>query len=296
MSWFCGFFVLLFAPDGDQALSQLKKEILNLTKHQKAVYGIAFRNRNTGEELLINADDWMHAASTMKTPVMMRLFELAQKGDLRLKDPILLSNRFHSIVDGSLFSIEGEEDPLLEKIGARIPLVDLIHAMITRSSNLATNLLIDTADPKETTKLMHRFGAKDIQILRGVQDLLAYEAGLNNRSTARAMMHVMIACADSPYFTEESRLDMLAILREQYYVGVIPAGLPKDSGAKIANKTGAISTVEHDAAIIDLPDGNRYCLVIFARDFGDERTKVRETGRHISKLVYEHVLKSGAQP
>jgi beta-lactamase class A len=51
-----------------------------------------------------------------------------------------------------------------------VTLEDLLLRMITRSSNLATNILIDKTGAKNVNKAMRSIGAKDIQVLRGVED------------------------------------------------------------------------------------------------------------------------------
>lgn len=283
----------LYGLEADVPIEDLKREILALTSPQGAEYGVAFKHLRSGETLFINADATMHAASTMKVPVMMRLFELIDSGELRLDTPIAIENAFASIVDGSEFSITVDSDEdLYRHVGQALPLETVIEAMIVRSSNLGTNLLIDLADPKATTRLMRDFGADGIEILRGVEDLKAFEAGRNNVCSARSMLTVMIACVSSPRFSQTSRDKMLEILRGQEFNDMIPAGLPDDCRARVAHKTGSISRVQHDAAIVDLPDGTRYGLVIFCRDFGDERGRERAkaTSREISRAVYDHVV------
>lgn len=56
---------------------------------------------------------------------------------------------------------------------------------------------------------------------------------------------------------------MIDILSDQHFNDLIPKYLPKE--VKIAHKTGAITGVQHDAAIVELPDGNRYVLVILSK-------------------------------
>ena len=107
---------------------------------------------------------------------------------------------------------------------------------------------------------------------------------------AGAMLKVMVAAVEDTHFSDTGRKRMLEILRLQQFNDMIPAGLPEGSGALVAHKTGAISRVQHDAAIVDLPDGRRYALVIFARDFDDERPKVKATARAISGLIYDYVV------
>lgn len=295
-SFFMGLLVLRCLNVWSQTnnLDNLKAAIEQQIQDQKATYGIAFKLLGTGDELLVNAQDRMHAASTMKVPVMMRLFEMVDQDLLSLESTVIVRNEFKSIVDGSSYAITVDsEEHLYEKLGHPVDLETLIVAMITMSSNLATNLLIELAEPEQIMVLMKRVGAQNMKILRGVEDLKAFEANQNNESSAGAMMEAVIAAVQSSHFSQKSRTKMLEILRQQKFKEMIPAGLPGDEGIKIAHKTGAISRVQHDVGIIDLPDGRRYALAIFAKNFENERRKVKQTAAAISKLVYEYVT---AQP
>src|SRR5215510_16360947 len=111
-----------------------------------AVVGVAFRDLETGDTLFLNADDSFHAASTMKVPVMIELFRRVDSHALRLDQGILLTNQFGSIVDGSPYSLDpgGDSDSSAYTLtGTRVTVRELIDRMITRSSNLATNALIE---------------------------------------------------------------------------------------------------------------------------------------------------------
>ncbi len=60
--------------------------------------------------------------------------------------------------------------------------------MIIKSSNLATNMLIELAGAQQVNKTMRGLGANNIQVLRGVEDSKAFEKGLNNSTTAYDLM------------------------------------------------------------------------------------------------------------
>ena len=279
------------SPDPGR-LTALEEALRRAIEGQATVYGIVYQRLDHPEQVTINAEDLMHAASTMKVPVMLRLFEMVEQGKLSLDQPIPVKNRFKSILDGSEYLIDVDSDQeLYGHVGQSLPLHHLIELMIVRSSNLATNILVELADAPSIMDLMNRLGADPIKVLRGVQDLKAYEAGLSNRCSAQAMATVMAATGDSPLFSGKSRERMLAILRRQQFTEMIPAGLPPEAGARVANKTGSISSVQHDAAYITLPGGVRYVLVVFARDFSGEegREEVNQTAARLSRLVYQHI-------
>jgi beta-lactamase class A len=233
--------------------------------------GVAYHDLAGGEELLIHADATFHAASTMKVPVLMELFRQAGEKTLSLDDPIVLKNEFPSLVDGKPFALKPEDDSettLYRRLGARVPTRELARLMITESSNLATNLLIERVTAEKVSALMDRLGAKEVRVLRGVEDGAAYRRGLNNTLTARGLMRILVRLADRDVVSKQASEEMLAILRAQKFNEGIPAGLPK--GVSVAHKTGSFGGVYHDAAIVEPPRGRPFVLVILTRGIQDE--------------------------
>src|SRR5262245_1418837 len=84
----------------------IEEEIKQELAKQPGTYAIAFKDLTTGETLLINERESFHAASTMKTPVMIEVFKQAAEGKFSLADSIQIKNDFKSIVDGSSFSLD----------------------------------------------------------------------------------------------------------------------------------------------------------------------------------------------
>src|SRR5262249_27690499 len=149
-------------------------------------YGIA-----TGRELLINPDVSFHAASTMKVPVMMEIFRQAAAGKLSLDQRIPIKNDFASIVDGGRYALTPDSDSeqmLYARVGQTETIRELMRLMIIASSNLATNILMELVTPDRVMDLMRAVGAKNIRVLRGVEDGKAFQKGLNNTTTARDLM------------------------------------------------------------------------------------------------------------
>src|SRR5262245_60146281 len=88
-----------------------KAKIEALIKQSGAeTVGVAFYDIATGREILINPDENLHAASTMKVPVMMELYRQAKAGKFSIDDKIEIKNSFTSIADGSPFSISPDDD------------------------------------------------------------------------------------------------------------------------------------------------------------------------------------------
>ena len=254
-----------------------------------AVVGVAFRNLANGAELSINADSSFHAASTMKVPVMIELFRRIDAGALSLDQGILLVNQFGSIVDGSPYSLNAGDDSdslAYTKIGTRVAVRDLIDHMITRSSNLATNALIEVVGAERANATSHMLGARNIRVLRGVEDGKAFRAGLNNTTTARDLGVLMEAIATGRAASRASCDAMRDVLLRQEFNEEIPAGVPP--GTKVAHKTGFITGVLHDAAIVYPAGRSPYVLVVLTRDIPDQSI-ARRMIADISRLVYTQV-------
>ncbi len=248
---------------------------------------VAYENFGTGARLAFHDTEPVHAASTMKVPVMMALFEAVDAGRLRLDEPVMVRNEFPSIVDGSPYALDPKEDgdsDLYQALGQSRPLEELIRRMIVRSSNLATNLLIERIGASTATDLMRRLGAYDILVLRGVEDQKAFDARLNNRVTAKDLAIALKAVLEGDVFSEPSRQKMLEILKAQEFNEKIPAGLPQ--GVPVAHKTGDITAIHHDAAIVFPPGEKPYVLVVLTSGIQDEK-KANQVIADVSRAVWE---------
>ena len=242
------------------------------------------------ESLLINVDEKFHAASTMKVPFLIELFKQASEGKLDLNDSVLVKNEFRSIVDGSLYSMdinEDSDDAIYKQIGTKVALEDLMYSMITVSSNLATNILIELAGAENVTATVRNLGAKSIEVLRGVEDQKAYDKGLNNSTTARDLMIILESIATNKAGNSKDCEAMLAILKDQRFNDMIPFYLPKD--VEVAHKTGSITGIHHDAGIVYLPDGRTYILVLLSKNL-KEFDKGTDQLAKISKTFYDYVI------
>ncbi|NET34387.1 MAG: serine hydrolase [Cyanothece sp. SIO1E1] len=271
------------------ALEVLEKEIKEELAQVDGIFGVAFKNLSTGEEILISARDSFHAASTMKTPVMIELYKQAAAGKFQLTDSIVIKNEFKSIVDGSPYSMSIDDDSegkLYNAIGSKSTIADLAYDMIIYSSNLATNILIELVDAKKVTQTMRELGAPDIQVLRGVEDMKAYEQGLSNSTTAYDLMAIYEKLALQEVVSAKASDEMIDILFDQKFNEIIPAHLPE--GVKVAHKTGVITGVHHDSGIVFLPDGRKYVLVLLSRELGDFDAGTAKMA-DVSKIIYDYV-------
>ncbi|HVR10018.1 MAG TPA: serine hydrolase [Thermoanaerobaculia bacterium] len=269
---------------------------------------MAYMDLATGGKVMRNENRPFHAASTMKVPVMIAAWAAVDQGVLRIDQPIAVRNEFRSIIDGSRFHLAPEDDgdpDLYAAVGSTRPLSELIRHMIVRSSNLATNLLIDQLSASRVMDVMRQMGAYNLQVLRGVEDEKAYQAGFNNEVNAADLMLLLAGIARAaaepaaaaappdpganepvaaPAISHRGAAAMIEVLEAQEFNEKIPAGLPP--GTPVAHKTGDITGIHHDAGIVFAPGEAPYVLVVLTAGFDKEETANRFIAS-LSRSIWE---------
>ncbi|MGM0739205.1 MAG: serine hydrolase [Bacteroidota bacterium] len=271
--------------------SDLEAQVRQVADAADGHYAVAFIDAGQpGTNLFLNADEWFHAASTMKTPVMIEVYRQAMEGKFDLDDTLPVRNEFISIADGEPYSMDIDRDSgdsLYEHLGSDLSIRELVYSMIVRSGNLATNIVIEHVGADNVNRTMDEMGAEGIRVLRGVEDMAAFRAGMNNEVTARGLAIMYLRLAEGSILDEAYRDEILSVLKDQHFRNMIPARLPEE--VEVAHKTGWITGVRHDSGIVYLPDGRSYVLVILSRDVPD-RVDANEKGAEISRLVYDFMM------
>jgi beta-lactamase class A len=250
---------------------------------------VAFHDYRSGAEFSHRGDEWFHAASTIKLPVLFGVFAEVDAGAFSLSSRLHVRNRFLGVADERYFRVNIERDAAGEvhtHIGRTLRIGELARHMIVTSSNLATNLLVDLVGIDSLRATMERYEVEGIELRRGVEDEVAYERGINNRVTASGLVNVLRLIEEAALSRDASER-MLEILHEQEFRSGIPAGLP--DGARVANKTGEISTVAHDAGLVYLPDRHPYVVAILTEWAPGVTSGRRDTLASLSRAVYHHL-------
>lgn len=256
-----------------------------VAEHDGAIVSVSVVDASTSTSWHRDGDRLYHAASTMKVPVLIELFRQADAGRFALEDEIILKNEFRSIVDGSLYGIEDDsDDAIYEQLGQPMTLRQLAYNMTTVSSNLATNLLIDFLDADSVQATSERLGTTLMQTIRGVEDLKAFDRGMSNRATSRDLALLMETIRTDRAVSAEADAQMREILMDQVFNSMIPNGLPE--GTRVAHKTGSITEIHHDAAIVYPESGAPYVLVVMTQGIAD-RAESSALGSAITEVVHQ---------
>ena len=276
------------APTVEPDLAPLQRAVAARLAREQGEYGVVILDVRTGRRASHNERLVLHAASTMKVPVLYELYRQVDAGLLRLEDPVAVRNRFRSIADSSHFYsldvADDSESDLYARVGQTLPLRELARRMIVRSSNLAANNLIELLGPLNVQHTVERLGGTGMSVRRGVEDGPAFAAGLNNTTDAAGYARLLAGLARCELLTAASCDDALRILGEQEFDDMIPAGLP--AGTRFAHKTGWITGIQHDGGIV-LPEGAPpFVIVVLSRGASD-RDAARRAGADIGRLAWD---------
>lgn len=214
-----------------------------------------------------------YAASTMKVAVLAALYRAAEAGMIDLDRPVLVHNEFDSALPGAarfqMAQHYDQDDEVWARIGGTAPLRWLAHRMITRSSNLATNLVLSHVGLAAVADIWALAGARHSTTGRGIEDAAARDAGIDNRVTAADLAAlfsaISLGAAGAPTATgkiaaPETCAAMLDVLFAQERREDLAAGLPP--GTRIAHKNGWVHGVRHGAGVVFPDDAPPFVIAV----------------------------------
>lgn len=255
------------------------------------IIAVSVYDLETGKEIHINADEFFHPASTFKVHVMMEVFRQANEGLFSLDDGLPVINSFTSIADGSKFSLDVNDDSetaLYSRLGENESISELTRLMIVRSSNLATNILIEKVRTQNVNTFIRALGIEGVLVKRGVEDNTAFRLGMNNSASARGLTQTMQLIAEGKVVSKPVSEKMIEIMLQQEFNESIPALLPKS--ARVAHKTGWTDEFYHDTGIVFPKNRKPYAISIMTCGFAEENEKAaHDCMATVSKMIYEQL-------
>jgi beta-lactamase class A len=284
---------------GEEDGTSLQNHVLQIGREAGAeAIAAALYDYETETAWSYQGDRWFHAASTIKVAVLASLFRVIDEGLLTLDARVHVRNRFLSAVDGEPYRILSARDAdskVHAATGKTMKVVELAYHMIVTSSNLATNLLLDLIGIETAQRTLEALNVEGVRLARGVEDDKAFDAGINNLVTANGLLRLFRMMQEERGFSPRAAQEMLSILNQQEFNGGIPAGLPTAvrETARIAHKTGEISTIAHDAGIVSLPRRKPYAVVILTEWGKDNSNGRQETVAKLSRAIYEYLIGDG---
>jgi beta-lactamase class A len=199
-----------------------------------------------GERWSRYGDRRFHAASTVKTGVMVEVYRQIERGNLTLRDLVTLDDADKV---GGTGVLSGLHD------GLPLSVADLLYLMMAISDNTATNLLVDLAGLDATNATTAELGMSAASAMhRKMLGRLPQGDEPENWATPddhAALMHAIVADrAASP----DSCAAMRALLAKQQCTTRFKRLLPVE-GITWGSKIGALPEVCNDVGYVTGPGG-----------------------------------------
>jgi beta-lactamase class A len=218
----------------------------------------------TGEAWFTRAADATHyAASTMKVALVAAAYRQHERGRLDLATQVPVHNCFTSQAGAPPYGLDATDDSdpeVWRRTGQDVTLRWLALRAIVRSSNLATNLLLEAVGVEAVQEVLADLGCDGSVFARGIEDCAAHDIGLQNLVTARDLATELRALAGHTLLGDESSEELIGVLAAQQIVDAIPARLPPRT--TVAHKSGWVEGVSHDAGIVYPPARDPYVFVM----------------------------------
>jgi len=247
-------------------------KIFEMLKELPGTIGLYYKDMTSGEEICYNEDVAFTAASVIKLPIMMDVYKRVDAGEMSLSD--LLDMKDFKKVGGCGAISSIDEDISLS-------LKSLIRLMITISDNTATNVLIRHVGVERLKQSFVEMGMEKTQVGRELYDMEAAGRGMNNYIVPKEIGGLLEALYNGTFVSKAASDEMIDILKAQQICHKIPDSLPP--GVAVANKTGEVGGVTHDAGIVY---GERPFVFVFA-SMETDTSLANQALRKLARICYD---------
>ncbi|HEV8598984.1 MAG TPA: class A beta-lactamase [Gemmatimonadales bacterium] len=304
----------------DPNLVHLRGELERFSLLARGKVGVGIVHLESGRELFVNGAERFPMASTFKVPIAVTLFDLVDRGRLRLDSMI-------SLAPSDLHPGSGTISNLLNDPGVSLSLLNLTELMLLISDNSATDLVLKAVGGGKVVNA--RLAAVEVQgvsVDRPTIDLIADALGIKAlppepERTLPGFVALLRGTTDSSRraardafyrdprdtATPEGMTRLLTKLWRQQLLspasssrlldimfrcetgplrikGLLPPGI------RVAHKTGTLDFgVTNDVGIIELPDGaGHVALSVFVKESGTNLEAQERTIAQIARAVYDY--------
>lgn len=236
-------------------LGALERQLTSLMAARPGQYGIAALDLRDGSIVSVNGDTPFPMASTVKVAIAGTYLAQVDHGRRELDDII----------------------------GGRSA-AKLLELMITRSDNVATDMLLaNLGGPSAIQSWLVTNHLTGMRIDRTIAQLLRERDHLADRrdvATPTAMVSLLHQLDSGNILSSDSRRVLFELMsRCKTGTHRIRALLP--AGTRVEDKTGTLNGVTNDVGFITMPDGHRIALVVFARGGRERQSGIAEAARAI---------------
>lgn len=258
----------------------LNQELSGLTANLQALLaenagltpGVFLVDLDTGNYLNLNGEMTLSAASMIKVPILIAFLQDVDAGKIQLDEKLVMTKED---VGG------GSGRMQYQPVGTEHTALETATQMIITSDNTATNMIVRRLGGIETVnQRFQSWGMVATAMRNPLPDLEG-----TNTTTAKELVTLLSRVTQGDLISLRSRDRMRDIMQRTMTRTLLPSGL--DEGARIAHKTGNISTIVGDTGIVDVPNGKRYIVaVIVQRPAADGRAQ--QLIRKMSRQIYQY--------
>ncbi|RXT07866.1 serine hydrolase [Ammoniphilus sp. CFH 90114] len=264
--------------------SQLVDHVKELTESSGGVWGVVIEDLQTGEEFRHNAEERFYAASIIKVPIMVAVFDAANEGKFHLSDTLALRREDMTSGAGVLQHMTA---------GTRLSIYDLVTLMIIQSDNTATNMLIDLVGKKRIREVIKELELSGTVFFNKLQ-VIPYPLKGSNQMTAGDAAQLMKRLVTQKVISWQACEQMIEIMKKQQLNDFLPSYYSDPDGEisgmppswAFAHKTGMVTQIHHDVGVL-YRNGRAVLLSVFSR--GLETKEARQTMANIGLAVYDYM-------
>lgn len=260
-----------------QEIPVLNSQIKALMNRYRSLNpGMFFLDLQTGNYVDINGEKIFSAASTIKFPLLVALYQEIDAGRIKLNEKLVMRRGLIANEAGTM---------QFKPVGTKFSVLQTVTNMMVISDNTATNMIIDRLGGE--TKVNQRFrnwGLQNTVIRNNLPDI-----GGTNTTSPKDLVRLSALLSNNRLLSPKSRNQVLAIMRRNQNRSLLPAGI--DKKAVIAHKTGTLRFILGDAGIIQMPNGKSYLAGILVRRPNHDDRAIYFI-RQVSRAVYNYLGES----
>jgi beta-lactamase class A len=228
----------------------------------------------TGQEVALQADQRMPAASLFKVLVMVEVFRQQREGKLAWGTTMVVGPQH--IVPGSGI--------LQDALGRRVTVKELVELMMGLSDNVAAVMLMDLVGRANINATAQALGLHETLLhTYAPDDPLEPEA--DNCTSARDVGLLLQRLAQGEVVDPAASDEMIELMRHEQVNDWLEREVPL---AQVAHKTGSLPHVRNDAGIITMPERPPIVLVVLTDAVRDHGLAEAMIG-HVARTVMDHL-------
>ncbi|SFE52760.1 beta-lactamase class A [Bacillus sp. OV194] len=231
-------------------LNELNNRVNDIISGQNGAYAYWIETKDGHIEF--QADEVFPAASLIKIPILIEAFRQTEAGQIDLASRISLKQEVRVGGAGVLQLFSDE---------SAVTVADILTLMITVSDNMAANIMIEKTGMERINDLLAELGCSQTVLQRKLMDFEAVKQGKNNYTSARDVILQLKEIDRGGRLKDKSSQTILHILQNQQFRYKLPAYMDEEK-ITIANKTGELDGVEHDAGIFTFKREKLFAAVL----------------------------------